>query len=557
MTVRQLRAQLASDQELGVGNVLSTLVARAGESAESALTFDSEVDGHPAWQRLTLLDLERAVATRAAWLHTWGVQPRDAVGVYATTAADQVLAFLALTRIGAVPALLNANMDGTTARAYLGKVAPRALLTDAAHRARLGDGEFPGLLLGDIAEAGGGDPDLAPAQYRFHPTDAAVITHSSGTTGLPKPVIATHASLFAASRHRLSLPKPRTIDRMLSALPANHAAMVIAVTLALCSGIELLMLSEQDGRKVLEAVDRWKPSCVFGFAATWPQLVTHDLGAYDLDSVQMWWNTGDAAHEAHIRKLVAVGHRLVAQRGGIARKEGATFMDGLGSSEMGHSMFFITHTAETDRYNRCIGKPHAFAEVAVLDETGEPLPPGRIGELGVNAPTVSPGYWNDSATTYRTRRAGYFLTGDLVYRDEAGYYYHVDRVVDTVALSGGRYLHTAQSEEQILARCPEVSDCTVIAVPGPDGAVTTEVLLSITPGAKPPEDLDQQVRDALDEHVAATVRSVIVVDDEDIPHGPTGKVRKVILRERHSQATAQATAQAKPMPVIEQGVETV
>ncbi|MCM2417822.1 class I adenylate-forming enzyme family protein [Streptomyces sp. RKAG293] len=550
MTVRQLRAQLAADQELGVGNVLSTLVARAGESAESALTFDSEVDGHPAWQRLTLPDLERAVTARAAWLHTWGVQPRDAVAVFVSTAADHVLAYLALARIGAIPALLNANMDGTTARAYIGKVAPRALLTDAAHRARLGDGEFPGLLLGDIAETGTGDPALAPGQYRFHPTDAAVITHSSGTTGLPKPVIATHASLFAASRHRLSLPKPRTIDRMLSALPANHAAMVIAVTLALCSGTELMLVSEQDGLKVLEAVDRWKPSCVFGFAATWPQLVNRDLSAYDLDSVQMWWNTGDAAHEAHIRKLVAVGHRLVAQRGGgIARKEGATFMDGLGSSEMGHSMFFITHTAETDRYNRCIGKPHAFAEVAVLDELGEPLPPGRIGELGVNAPTVSPGYWNDSATTYRTRRAGYFLTGDLVYRDEAGYYYHVDRVVDTVALSGGRYLHTAQSEEQILARCPEVSDCTVIAVPGPDGAVTTEVLVSILPGAKAPADLDEQVRGALDEHVAATVRSVVVVDDEDIPHGPTGKVRKVILRERYSQA--------KAMPVIEQGVETV
>ncbi|MEU7055838.1 class I adenylate-forming enzyme family protein [Streptomyces sp. NPDC046197] len=537
MTLRQLRAQLAADQELGVGNVLSTLVAHTGDDAESGLTFDSAVDDHPAWYRMTLAELDRAVAARAAWFHALGVQPRDPVAVYVTTAADQVLAFFALTRIGAIPALVNANMDGTTARAYLGKVQPRWLFTDAAHGERLGTEPLAGVLHGDIADAAGGDPRQAPPQYRFHPTDAAVITHSSGTTGLPKPVLATHASLFAATRHRLSLPRPRTIDRMLSALPANHAAMVIAVTLALCSGIELLMLSDQDGRKVLDAVQRWKPSCVFGFAATWPQLVAQDLGRYDLDSVQMWWNTGDAAHEAHIRKLVTVGHRVVPERGGVGRLDGATFMDGLGSSEMGHSMFFITHTPETDRYNRCIGKPHAFAEVAVLDDLGLPLPTGRIGELGVKSPTLSPGYWNDSLTTCRTRRSGYFLTGDLVYRDEAGYYYHVDRVVDTVHLEGGRHLHTAQCEEQVLARCPELLDCTVIAVARPDGTVATDILVSLAAGSRTPDDLDARVRGALDDHVAATVCNVTVVDDEDIPHGPTGKVRKAILRERYKDGT--------------------
>ncbi|MEU9992649.1 class I adenylate-forming enzyme family protein [Streptomyces sp. NPDC048045] len=544
MTLRKLRAELAADQELGVGNVLSTLVARAGDDAESGITFDSEVDGHPAWRRLTLRDLDRAVAARAAWFHCAGIRPRDPVAVHVTTAADQVLAFFALTRIGAVPALLNTNMDGATARAYLGKVRPRALLTDAAHRARLGNEPFPGVLHTDIADAAGGYEGQAPSQYRFHPSDAAVITHSSGTTGLPKPVTASHASLFAATRHRLTLPRPRTIDRMLSALPANHAAMVIAVTLALCSGIELLMLSDQDGKGVLAAVDRWQPSCVFGFAATWPQLVAEDLDRYRLDSVQMWWNTGDAAHEAHIRKLVSVGHRVVPKRGGVDRLPGATFMDGLGSSEMGHSMFFITHTPDTDRYNRCIGKPHVFAQVAVLDERGLPLPAGRIGELGIKSPTLSPGYWNDSVTTYRTRRSGYFLTGDLVYRDEAGYYYHVDRVVDTVSLSGGRYLHTAQSEEQILAGCPEVLDCTVIAVAEDESTVATEVLVSLAAGEPAPGDLQARVRAALDEHVAATVRSVIVVADEDIPHGPTGKVRKAILRERYKERTARAAAAA-------------
>ncbi len=535
MTVRELRAQLAADNDLGIGNVLSTLIARTGDAAESVLSFDTEVDGRPAWQGMTLLDLDLSVSARAAWFHARGVRSRDAVAVYVSTAADQVLAYLALTRIGAIPALINGRMDGATARAYLGKVSPGALLTDAEHRAALGSG-LVDALHADVAEISAGDPGQAPPQYRYDPGDAAVITHSSGTTGLPKPVIATHSSLFASVRHRLALPKPRTIDRMLSALPANHAAMVIAVNLALCSGIEFLQLSEQDGAAVLDAIQSWRPSCVFGFAATWPQLLAHDLRDYDLDSVQLWWNTGDCAHEAHIRRLVSVGHRLVATTGGIVREAGASFIDGLGSSEMGHSMFFITHTAKTDRYNRCIGKPHAFADVAVLDDMASPLPAGQVGQLGVRSPTLSPGYWNDSATTYSSRRGGYFLTGDLVYRDEAGYFYHVDRVADSVGLSDGQSLYTAQSEERVLAACPDVLDCTIVAVAAADGTVATDVLLTIDPAADTAGDRSAQVMAALDHHVAATVRTVVVVGDDVIPHGPTGKVRKVTLRERYARA---------------------
>ena len=144
------------------------------------------------------------------------------------------------------------------------------------------------------------------------------------------------------------------------------------------------------------------------------------------------------------------------------------------------------------------------------------------------------GYWNDSATTYRTRIRGYFLTGDLVYRDEEGYFYHLDRKADSVDLGGGARLYTAASEERILARCPDVLDCTVVAVPE-GGRVVTDVLLQLDPAAVAagPVDRTEQVRAALDERVAATVRHVVPVDDDNIPLTATGKVRKFVLRQRH------------------------
>ncbi|HEU4421332.1 MAG TPA: AMP-binding protein, partial [Pilimelia sp.] len=276
-----------------------------------------------------------------------------------------------------------------------------------------------------------------------------------------------------------------------------------------------------------------RPTGVFGFAVTWAELARFDLAKRDLSSVAIWFNTGDCAHEAHIRPLVAVGSHEVATREGVVRVPGSTFVDGIGSTEMGHSAFHISHRMDTNRYGRCVGKPHVFATIALLDlDTGEEVPAGTVGHCALKSPTLALGYWNDSVTTYKYRFQGYYLTGDLMYRDEDGYYYHMDRAVDAVDLGGGNWLYTAMSEERILARCPDIHDCTIVAVRVGD-TVVTDVLLSLTAQADPDVDRTDIVRGALDGPVAATVRSVVAVPDDDIVTGPTGKVRKFLMRQRH------------------------
>ncbi len=537
MSIRSIRSLLADDPQVGAGNVLTSRIALGLGLDEPLLTFDTPVDEHAAWQPFTLRELDRAVRARAAALHDLGIAPRDPVVVYASDAADHVLAFLALARLGAIPALLNPNLDGERAARYISRLGAVGILADAPHLAALAGYEPGAPALPEIGTLGAGDPDNAPTPYRHWSGDPVAITHSSGTTGLPKAVVHSHASLYAAIRHRLSLPRPQGSDRMLSALPAPHAATLIAVNLALSTQAEIALLSRQAGAGVLDAIERWRPTGVIGFAATWAELAHHDLAERDLDSVALWWNTGDCAHEVHIRRLIAAGSRETVTRAGRARTPGSLFVDGLGSTEMGHSHFFITHGPGTDRYGRCVGRPHAFVDCAVLGPDGEALGPGEVGELGTTSPTLALGYWNDSATTYRTRVRGYFLTGDLMYRDGEGYYYHVDRAVDSVELGGGKRLFTAMSEERVLARCPEVLDCTVVAVKDGD-EVVTDILLILAAGADPAADRTKEVTAALDEHTAATVRQVLVVADDQIPLGPTGKVRKVLLRQRYLDAAA-------------------
>jgi acyl-coenzyme A synthetase/AMP-(fatty) acid ligase len=134
--------------------------------------------------------------------------------------------------------------------------------------------------------------------------------------------------------------------------------------------------------------------------------------------------------------------------------------------------------------------------------------------------------------TYRNRIRGYYLTGDLMYRDAEGYHYHVDRAVDAVDLGDGNWLYTAMSEERILASCPDIRDCTVVSAKV-DGRVVTDVLLSPHRGADPESDRTEAVRAALGDPAAATLRRVVVVGDDALVVGPTGKVRKFLMRQRH------------------------
>jgi acyl-coenzyme A synthetase/AMP-(fatty) acid ligase len=349
---------------------------------------------------------------------------------------------------------------------------------------------------------------------------------------------------------RLTEPRQHGPVRELSAFPQAHTAGVIIMNEALCNGYELLCLSEQgrafedrafehSGEVIIDAIERWRPTAVYGFAVTWAELARYDLTKRDVSSVRFWSNSGDCAHEAHIRKLVAVGsHHAYGKDGGVVALPGSRFNDTLGSTEMGYGGFGISHRPGSERYGRCVGKPQPFAEIILVDtRTGRQVPDGQVGMVAMKSPTLALGYWNDSVSTFRTRLNGYYLTGDLMWRDEDGYFYHMDRASDAIDLGDGNWLYTALSEERILKRCPDVRDCTVLAARGEDGTLVAEVLLLLAADADPALDsvgLDREaeVRAALGEVVAGLPLRIVAIPDDDLVTGPTGKVRKFLMRQR-------------------------
>jgi len=535
-----LRVILAADTELGAGNVLLRLAEHGADMDVPRVTFDTEVDTIAAWTPLSLRTLTERVAARADWFARHGIGRRDPVAVYVTSAADVFLNFLALTWLGAIPALLNGGMPAEIAVEYIRRLRAVGVIIDADH-AGMAEQDLGAPVLGDAAETGTGDPSRAPAHIRHHPEDPVAITHSSGTTRMPAAVVHSNQSLFAAVRAvRLTEPRQHGPVRELSAFPQAHTAGVIILNEALCNGYELLCLSGQggafarSGEVIIDAIERWRPTAVYGFAVTWAELARYDLTTRDVSSVRFWSNSGDCAHEAHIRKLVAVGsHHAFGPDGQVVSLPGSRFNDTLGSTEMGYGGFGISHRPASKRYGRCVGMPQPFAEIILVNpQTGQEVPTGEVGMVAMKSPTLALGYWNDSVNTFRTRLNGYYLTGDLMYRDEDGYFYHMDRATDAVDLGDGNWLYTALSEERILKRCADVRDCTVLAGPGEDGNLVAEVLLVLAPGADPALDRDAEVRAALGEAAAAVPRQILTISDDEILVGPTGKVRKFLMRQR-------------------------
>lgn len=554
---RQERARICSDTELGAGNVLRRLRAYERPLDEPVLRTDgtwSAPDGSRP-EVLTLGQLYEVVETYAGWYAAQGVRPRDPVAVHSFSAAEFAVNFLALTSLGAVPSFVNGNLSPEIAREYVRRQGAVGAFTDEAHRAVLaGD---PGIGLGFRVTADEIRPEhraSLPASYpyRHDPTDPVLISHSSGTTGLPKGVPHTHRTLMYAQLHRLRFSTGADMERTLVGLPGAHNAMVATLLYCLLLRTDIKLLSSQRGADVLDAVQEFRPTTVLAFAGTFGEMAAEDLTARDLSSVQVWFNTGDAAHEAHIRALVRHGSHLEIRRDlSRVRVDGSVFVDGLGSSEAGYSVFHNRHTKDTSAYSRRVGKPISFAEAAVLAEDGTPLPPGRIGRLGLKSPTLTPGYWNDSLTWNRMRLGGYWLTGDLAQQDEEGNFYHLDRVPDAVRTRAGIVFST-RTEELLLAELPELADCTVVGV-APDGVradwdgdgeAEAYALLQLVeePGGSDDGAWTGRVNAVLTAAGFPPVARALRMKPDDVAKGATGKVLKRVMRDRFAADMAAEVA---------------
>jgi acyl-coenzyme A synthetase/AMP-(fatty) acid ligase len=542
------RLRLTMDRKLGAGNFFWH-AWRVSRDRDRPLLFHPDVTA-PRWENepltgLSLNDIRITVLRYANWYREQGVRPAANVGLYTRNGLFSLVHHIAVTSLGAAAVHCNPRMAPPTAAEYFARtdatliLGDPDLLKDIAASGNAAGTTTP--RLHDIqavdAEALPPGVPLASFPHRHVADDLVMISHSSGTTGRPKAPVFHHRSFFVGKRERLWTFPSRRSDRLVTALPHSHSAGISYLSMALLLGIPTLILDDADGDRATRAINAFKPTTVLGFPLTLAEIDPTAIDPEAAGHIHTWNGMGDASHERHIRPLVTVGPPGV----------GSTYVDGLGSSEMGMVLFKVPHTARSAHYGRYIGKPvKVVRKAAVLGADGRELPNGQAGLLGVRAPSVTPGYWDDPQLNRDSYLNGYFLTGDVVRRDAEGNWYHLDRTPDAIDTATGN-VYSLPLEEIVLTATQAV-DAAVVAVadPGRPGKYRPAAVVYRPAGAdREAAELLAVCNAKLSEAGLPSLSALIVAADrEDLMVGVTGKVLKRVLRERHRDVLSEPATKA-------------
>ncbi|MET9428347.1 MULTISPECIES: class I adenylate-forming enzyme family protein [unclassified Streptomyces] len=553
-----VRREFMTDPTLGAGNFLQkALESNPNSDVPYAFTHSLDHRGEVVLRGHSLRDLAALRDRYARWYHANGVRPGEPVAVFVGEGLQPLLHFLALTALGAIPALINNAMPERTAIRYIDHVGAAGLVADdptrlvAAYRAD-GNRRRPRFVV-PAAEIKAYDPEgdasgALPAAYPYaHAADEIVaLIHSSGTTGTPKSTMLAHRQFWAGKEPRMERFPASPDDRLMSLMPHTHAGGLSYFLTATLLGLPTVVMADWRRAVVEPVMEAFQPTMVASFPRTFVELATGEPPTKGAAKVHSWFNTGDGAHYGHIRRLVRLGERpaglikpwlLPRGQDADAPLPGSQFIDGLGSSEMGMALFGQVTTPESERDDRCVGKPtEVVTAAAVLGTDGREVPVGTVGLLAVKTPSRTPGYWNDPELTRSFELDGYWLTGDVARRDEEGNFYHLDRTVDVIDTADGP-VYSLPIEEVLLADCGDVvQDCGVVGVPAAEGDGQRPIaVVRIQPGvAEPSTDaLREQANKELTAAGLAPLAAVIVARDAaDFPTGVTGKVLKRELRTR-------------------------
>ena len=448
---------------------------------------------------------------------------------YLGRTAPEVLELLfAAAKVGAVIVPLNWRLSPPELAAILADAEAPLLIADVAYAAVASElvagSERPVGLIGLSDEY---EPWLAahPAidpGHRGEPDEVIVQMYTSGTTGVPKGVLTTHANLAAAAM---------TSDRWkfdadtvsLTPLPMFHIGGIGWAYCGLWHGATTVLVSDFDAAAVLEILEGQRVTNAV-FVPTILQMLAAVPGAAERDYSAL--------------RTIAYGASPITTT--VLKGALRTFRcDLLGMYGLTESTGSVVQLEASDHDHehllRAAGRPYPWVELRVADpDSGEDVEPGAVGEVWLRAPNVMAGYANRPAESAAALTAdGWLRTGDGGFIDAEGYLFLTDRVKDMI-VSGGENVYPIEVEE-VLSQHPGVADVTVIGVPDPRWGETVTALVIAAPGTRlVAEDLVAFARGRLAGYKLP--RNVEFVDE--FPRTPTGKVRKRDLREKFSSSAS-------------------
>jgi len=359
-----------------------------------------------------------------------------------------------------------------------------------------------------------------PAQWpSISADDVALLQYTGGTTGLPKGAMLSHGNLTSAVSiydvwNAPTRAERNAIERVICVLPLFH---IFALTVILLSSLRrghLISLHQRfDAEAVMRDIEVKRATVFPGVPTMWIAIAgLPDLESRDLSSLVSCMS-GGAPLPVEVAKI-------------FERKVSMKLKSGWGMTE--------TCSPGTGHPKQGPDKPGSIGlmlpgielDVVALDDPAKVLKPGEVGEIRIRGPNVTKGYWNRPAETAEAFVGDRFLTGDIGYMDEDGYFYLVDRKKDMI-ISGGFNVYPQMIEQAIYTH-PAVQEVIVIGIVDDYRGEAAKAFVKLRPGAQPfsLEELRAHLAGKLGKHELPAALDFV----DDLPRTSVGKLSRHELR---------------------------
>jgi acyl-CoA synthetase (AMP-forming)/AMP-acid ligase II len=476
-----------------------TFLERLAEVRGPQLLVD-EVGG----VRLTYAEAADLVA-RAAGALAADIRPGDRALVATPNGYRLFLACLAISRAGGIPVPVNPRMADEEI-AYVER--------DADTHVRVDDFDA-------LAARGTWHPAVAR-----DPDDVAVLLYTSGTTGRPKGAQLTHRAMLAGLGAGALVPEALARDGCVTGLPVAHVAGFAVLVQMAALGLTAHLLPKFRPTDALDLIEQRRPVMFVGVPAMYRMMIEAGARERDLSSVRLWSSGADRLDDDIVAIFQDAGSaipRLPFTHRSVGK---AAFVDGYGMVETGGGVavrVFAPVPTPVDGLLRPIGGHR----VRVVDDDGNDVAPGDVGELLVSGPGVMRGYHGSAPDAFTA--AGWLHTGDLARPRRLGFFELAGRKKDVIKHGG--YSVFAAEVERVLNSHPAVAESAVVGLPDarkgeiPAAAVRVHANASTSADALP-DELIAFVAEQLSDYKRP--QHIIVVDE--LPRTGTEKVDKARCR---------------------------
>ncbi|MET8140524.1 long-chain fatty acid--CoA ligase [Sphaerisporangium sp. NPDC005288] len=369
-----------------------------------------------------------------------------------------------------------------------------------------------------------GEPTPIDTPVRLE--DTALILYTSGTTGRPKGAMLTHGNLVWNCFNLLSGVDVTSEEVTLISAPLFHVAALDQTLLpTFLKGGRSVITPSWDVEECYDLMEKHGVTWMFG--------VTTMFAAF---ARSPRWTGADLSS---LRHLMAGGAAVPAALIRTYQERGLVFCQGYGLTETAPGATFL----EADQSVRKVGSagvPVFFANVRVVRPDGTDASAGQPGEVLIQGPNVTPGYWRDpEATTAAFTDGDWFRSGDVAVLDEDGHLYVMDRLKD-MYISGGENVYPAEVEAALFEH-PAIAETAVLGVPDAEWGEVGRAFVVLRPGASvTPDELRAFLRPRLAKYKIPRYFDLT----DDLPKTASGKIRKPRLRDLPPPDTGPSTSPA-------------